>query len=110
VSGANFGANLIRQNQRIAGNVVKPKGQQLGTAEKARDSSPTTRALDFRFLLKSGFGSFAALHMAKLLLAHLLQLSLGLFKLGFLLAKVAFRAPSSLNVLFVLAYHLDGPP
>ena len=46
--------------------------------------------LEFRLLLKSGLGRFAAFHMAELRLTRLFQFGLGLFQLGFLLAKVGF--------------------
>ena len=73
-------------------------GQRLGTSQKARGSSlPTTRPLDFRFLLKSSLGCFPSAHMAKLLLADLLKFGLRFFELGFLLAKVSF-SPSAPNL------------
>ena len=59
--------------------------------------SPTTRPLDFRFLLKSSLGCFPSAHMAKLLLADLLKFGLRFFELGFLLAKVSF-SPSAPNL------------
>jgi hypothetical protein len=45
---------------------------------------------NFRLLLASGLGPFAAFHMAELGFARLFQLGLRLFQLGFLLTKAGF--------------------